>query len=751
MLDQPKNDRKRNAYALMAITLMQLVFFHEQVFGSAHFWSGYWADITEFTASFIQFNSYALANWEFPFWNPYSYSGMPHMAEPTTSFFYPLNFLASGLINCGLSVFTWMKITTIFHFWLLQAGMYFLLRHYKLSLLPSLFGSIAFTFSTCMISKFMIPNFIITYAYLPVTLLVFNRLLIKKTKTDAIWLGLFMALMLLGGNPNILFFIIIFLFFYFIYWVYGLEKEKRTEYLKRVVLLLVLSLIIFILLCGAQISEVVDFLPFSQRKDITYDFASDGSLKWAQLSTIIGSGVFGIFKENISENMWWITPNKFYHYWETAIYFGVATWILSFIGFYNYLKRRVIVVGLISSFFFLLFALGDNGPIYKVLYNYIPGFDLYRIPSRALFVPVFVFCVASSFGLQKIMKTKKWGKSIWLPLGLGVVLFGVALIYVNSLTTIPKPNKEFVESTIFYALGFFFLSVLGIILMYKFPKSRTFLAFGFCLLVFVDLAISNKEYKNSVSDPEKAYLLDKTKFPVLYPKVPKEVFRIGPKSNRYRLISRNGGVHLKLFNTDGLYGVQRRVSIPKGTPSADLLSMKYYIAHQEDENGRVTGYGLEQRQGAFPYARMVYDYSISSEQPAELTDFDFTSQVALSEGFEGIESIRKGEIANNTVDIESYELNQRQIKVTSEHPGILVLAEHYYDGWKMYIDGKKQELLRVNYFQQGLFIPEGEHTVRVKYSKTKLNILIALYFCTIFGIVILFSLQFFRGTPKTST
>jgi hypothetical protein len=47
-----------------------------------------------------------------------------------------------------------------------------------------------------------------------------------------------------------------------------------------------------------------------------------------------------------------------------------------------------------------------------------------------------------------------------------------------------------------------------------------------------------------------------------------------------------------------------------------------------------------------------------------------------------------------------------------DQPGLLVLTDTFYPGWKAYIDGKPAEILRTNGMFRGVFLSSGNHTVR---------------------------------------
>lgn len=56
-----------------------------------------------------------------------------------------------------------------------------------------------------------------------------------------------------------------------------------------------------------------------------------------------------------------------------------------------------------------------------------------------------------------------------------------------------------------------------------------------------------------------------------------------------------------------------------------------------------------------------------------------------------------------------YEPQHVELDVNMVHPGILVLADVYYPGWQLTIDGKPAEILRVNRVMRGAAVPSGKH------------------------------------------
>ena len=58
-----------------------------------------------------------------------------------------------------------------------------------------------------------------------------------------------------------------------------------------------------------------------------------------------------------------------------------------------------------------------------------------------------------------------------------------------------------------------------------------------------------------------------------------------------------------------------------------------------------------------------------------------------------------------------------EIKVTATGNNLLFISDTYYPkGWKAYLDGKEIEIYRLNYLFRGVMIPQGTHTVLMKFE-----------------------------------
>ena len=101
------------------------------------------------------------------------------------------------------------------------------------------------------------------------------------------------------------------------------------------------------------------------------------------------------------------------------------------------------------------------------------------------------------------------------------------------------------------------------------------------------------------------------------------------------------------------------------------------------------------------------------------------------------------DVANlNKSNYETIEYKNGYMKgtVDLEEPGIIQFATAYVDGWDLYIDGKKSEILNVNKYFLGTYMDKGKHTIELKYHTPliKEGTIISLISLIIYIIVIIF-------------
>jgi hypothetical protein len=75
-----------------------------------------------------------------------------------------------------------------------------------------------------------------------------------------------------------------------------------------------------------------------------------------------------------------------------------------------------------------------------------------------------------------------------------------------------------------------------------------------------------------------------------------------------------------------------------------------------------------------------------------------------------------GEPAPSPARIVSYEPQKVVVEARARQPGMLVLSDVAYPGWKATVDGREEPIRRVDYLLRGVSVPAGDSRVEFTYA-----------------------------------
>jgi uncharacterized membrane protein YfhO len=132
-----------------------------------------------------------------------------------------------------------------------------------------------------------------------------------------------------------------------------------------------------------------------------------------------------------------------------------------------------------------------------------------------------------------------------------------------------------------------------------------------------------------------------------------------------------------------------------------------------------------QNRDAFPRAFVVHGIRQISGKRAifrELTgnDFDPRSSAIVEEKVPDLPDL-PGE-RSPVPTIVSHAAERVVIDADLAKPGLLVLGDTWYPGWKVFVDGRESKLYRANYVMRGVSLPGGRHRVEFRYQPVSIRI-----------------------------
>jgi hypothetical protein len=219
-------------YTIFALTTV--IFFWDILLQNAFFWE----DFIEYVYPVQTFAAVQSANGIIPFWNPFSFMGMPFLADLQTGFFYPLNRILTLFVS-GESLSPWaIEFVIILHFFIAQIAMYYLAKSFKVSSQGAIISAISYSFSMLMVCHVIHPMIVYHLAWLPMILMYFIRGIETKRISLSIIAGIILGLVMLSGHPQILLYIVLLLGIVFV-WYFVIEiRAKQADGIKLLKIIL---------------------------------------------------------------------------------------------------------------------------------------------------------------------------------------------------------------------------------------------------------------------------------------------------------------------------------------------------------------------------------------------------------------------------------------------------------------------------------------------------------------------------------
>jgi len=599
--------------------------------------------------------------------------------------------------------------------------------------------------------------------WLPLLFLGLELFLKTSEPRYAVSTGIVLALQLFAGFPQYLFYSVIAVSLYF------LIRSSTGKGLGGTLHLwtgFALFLVTGLLLTAVQWLPTAEFTQHSFRENLSYEWVARFSLPPENLVTLLIPDFFG----NAANVPYWGEN----YLWEMSVYIGIVPLAIAALAVIFDRRGKVWAFSLIAATALIL-ALGKHTPLLKILYTFVPGFDRFRGSAKFVFVFAFAAAVLAGFGLTRLADIAEGWDKRRRRLGcafLGFAVFMFILAIAGALSDrdswrsliesydasevrsvgLPPITEGFVQAALAAAFRSLvtsaaLLALLGVCLL-AFNKAQTasrYLPAAVVLLAVVDLWHFGSRYLVQFS-PEELRMDQQLKAFLM---TDREPYRIASPLDQitnqgmYEGIEDVGGndtLMVKLYNQFINFAQGRPLDEPKTVTRVyflsslfNLLNLKYFIV---DPSTRVEYPGLKKvfensryhvyrNDGALPRSFVVHDIRV-------LTDANDILQHMASPGFaptsvaiveEPIESLPlAASLQSPPPRFIERSLNRVVLDATLNAPGLLVLAEVFYPGWKCFVDGKETKIHRANYVLRGVVVPAGRHRVEFRFDPLSFRI-----------------------------
>jgi len=396
------------------LLLLTLVMFGDVLLDSGTVLSRLGNDLSTQFIAWREFGFGQLRNGHLALWNPYLFAGIPYVGGFQSAMFYPPN-----LVHLVLPVAVAINVLIALHIFLGGLFMYFwAMRRGLHPLAATMSGSLLMFCGAQFLHVYAghLPN-LNSMAWGPLLFLAVDGLF-ETRRVRWCLLGMTaMAMMILAGHPQYVFYTIVAVG---IYWCFRIVKVQG-----RLAVTTGLAAIFIgaMTLSAVQLLTGLDASAQSVRSQgAPYEFAAMFSFPPENLLTLVVPNFFG----DMTHSPYW---GRCY-LWEMSLFMSLTGLVLAIYGSISG-DKHLRVFSLPMVVILLLLAMGSHTPLFKVLYDYFPGFAKFRGTSKFIFQLSLFLTMLAGVGLDTLLRAERKNLRLTLYLAgsaLAAVTAGFALI-----------------------------------------------------------------------------------------------------------------------------------------------------------------------------------------------------------------------------------------------------------------------------------------------------------------------------------
>jgi hypothetical protein len=425
------------ARALGALTVLVLVMFADVLFAPG--WRVLGHPGTDLALQFIPWRDFGfaeLAKGNLALWNPHIFGGAPFFGGMQSALLYPVNWLFLVLpLPLALN---W---STALNVWLLGAFMLWWALRRGLHPLAALVSATAASFGAAYFLHIHAGHLtnLAAMAWIPLVFLSLDEWLRLREPAWCL-LGMFaVAMQILAGHPQYVYLTAIAAGAYTAFRL--VEPSHRRV---GAVVGLVAIYAGGALLAAVQVLVALQAVSETVRSErLGYAFATMFAFPPENLLTLLAPDFFG----NLGSEPYW---GRWY-LWEACLYIGVIGFGLAAYGMARARpsdRGALIAVMLLSAFV----ALGNNTPLFGVLYEWVPLFDRFRGASKFIVMAALTLALFAGYGLDVILRERAVSRGApWIGGATALVLIGSAIAvsysdWASVIASVLRKGESFMDT-----------------------------------------------------------------------------------------------------------------------------------------------------------------------------------------------------------------------------------------------------------------------------------------------------------------
>ena len=678
-------------------------------------------------------------------WNPFQNCGQPFFGISQTGLLYP-PYLLFLILDPDLA----LRAVLFLQLAIGGIGAYLLGRELGVRPTAALAGALAFEMGNAMVGlTISSPTHSAPYAWMPAVLLCCERLLRQPDLRRAAILALVLAVAMLPGMPQTVFFLYQVVILR-ILWQFATRGVERPSAVLGVALL---GLGLPVLLTAVQLLPELEVARQSMRS---------GSLSAWEI-TLFGRVDASLFRRQL------LTRNLGQPFLPVSCMFAAAALIVP------ETRRSGIFYGGVALFFFAL-SFGPGTPVFDA-YSHLPGGASFRDPNRFGWVTSFGVAVMTALGFEALMRSWRQGRSAGAAVALMVL--PAALLWLAALTAPEAMRREYEQlwhlsltpsQLVFSAWerGAAILALVAVLIGFRAPRYAHWASAGMLAAIGIQVLGSPPwtsmislyaepppfwatkpvftALAGSLSAQDRVYLIPdhatKTEFAFMAKtaslvRVPSILDYEPLVTHRYADFSvlMRAGAHARTLEdvlvrgpepTDGFHQRLLDLTAARYRSSRPASPMRSSRSSRRCARSRCPASSASGRTRTGSHALSMYRGSKSSPMrryswSAWPKGTDDLRRVALVE-----ELPASGEVGDGsqpqaaTVEFTRNDPEDVVLEVDAPGRGFLVLADQYFPGWFATVNGQPVPIQRANYAFRLVEVPAGRSTIEFHYSPRSL-------------------------------
>ncbi len=738
-------------YWAPALYCVAIAYLYRQVFFPGHGpqrgmgWDtieSYWADLA--------YLSRQLGHGHWPLWNPYERGGFPYLAMPERGPYYPINWLFAGWGAAVHEVSWWaIQLKGFAHHLIAALSMHLYLRSRRLPRSAAVVGGLAWLGSAPLLIH-KASSVIWPLVWVPLVWLAVDKLVERPGWRRGAGLGGALVLTGVAGSAPGFFYVLLLAFPYGAFRVAlalaDARREQRLPRLSRELgLAIAVAAAVTVSMLLVTVVPSLELTAMSQRAERTVAYA-------LQFPLPVGRALAGM----------WVPDAGM-----ADVYLGVLVLLLVVCGavMTPLRDRGVQLLFLGCAVFFLILSFGRATPILGWLVEYVPGFGLFRVSNRYKLLVAPLLAAGAAYGVAALLEVpRRWGwqRIAGLAAGLLVLILVSVLVWTHPVAkqlvakrpaawlslVLAAAALVLVAATLFTPQRWAWLVVVAMVPLVVYEPQHYVHFKGPALEKRVDnledrewlegladVTVDYRIYDEFVLEQRAGSRLGVREFrsypaggslePVRYRKVIQYARNhpeiLGAFNIRYVFHGRHhragmGPNHFKKPLDQLAPGFFRRLDTPR---CARMKRPKHCPVFEALHVAPLAAwYGAARVEP--PRARSELDaLRRQLADRGELRVAVLEPEAAAAIGADRVAALTAAAAdppAPVTGRVTEYDADRVSLHISAPGPGIVVLNDTMYPGWRVEVDGTRVSGFYVNWLVRGVAVDRGDHTITWRFE-----------------------------------